>query len=122
MSALSLDGGGFDYVGGLTWGPGWSVGAGDLNGDGPADLFFYHPATGMWSEAFSDGLGGFVYVSGQWDAGWKVAITDFNDDGRGDLMLSRADGTWVRATSAADGAFTYVAGDWGAGWTVYVNK
>ena len=94
--------------------------AGNLN-DGPADLFFYHAGTGMWSEALSDGLGGFAYASGQWDAGWTVAITDFNDDGQGDLLLSRADGTWVRATNA-DGTFTYVAGNWGTGWTVYANR
>jgi hypothetical protein len=94
--------------------------AGYLNDDGRADLFFYHAATGMWSKALSDGLGGFAYTAGQWDPGWTIAITDFNNDGQGDIMLSRADGTWVRATSA-DGTFTYVAGNWGTGWTVYAT-
>ena len=57
VSALSREGGSFDYVGGRQWAPGWSVAAGDLNGDGTADLFLYHAATGMWSEALSDGAG-----------------------------------------------------------------
>ena len=60
VSALSRAGGGFDYVGGPQWAPGWTVAAGDLNGDGRTDLFLYNPANGFWAEAFSDGSGGFT--------------------------------------------------------------
>ena len=105
MSALSRAVGGFDYVGGPQWSPGWSVAAGDLNGDSRADLFLYNPVTGWWVEAFSDGVGGFTFSPvGIWDPGWTVGVTDFNDDGRGDIILSRPDGTWVQATNTGIGS------------------
>ena len=121
MSALSLAGGGFNYVGGAPWAAGWSVSAGDLNNDGRTDLFLYNASTGVWAEALSDGGGSFTYASGAWDPGWTVVVTDFNEDGRGDLILSRANGVWVQATNTGVGTFTYASGNWGAGWTLFTN-
>jgi hypothetical protein len=119
---LSRAGGGFDYVGGPAWAPGWSVFPGDLNSDGASDLFLYNATTGAWVEAFSDGAGGFNYPAlGNWDPGWTVGGSDFNQDGAGDIILSRADGTWVQATNTGSGTFAYAAGNWGTGWAVFTE-
>ncbi len=123
VSALSRAVGGFDYAGGPEWSPGWSVAAGDLNGDSRADLFLYNPVTGWWVEAFSDGAGGFTFSPvGTWDPGWTVGVTDFNDDGKGDIILTRPDGTWVQATNTGIGSFNFAAGNWGTGWTVFTKR
>ena len=122
MSALEHSGGGFNYVGGAPWAPGWLVAAGDLNNDRLTDLFLYNASNGVWTEAFSDGAGSFTFAAGNWDPGWTtVAMTDFNEDGRGDLIITRLDGTWVKATNTGFGTFSYAAGNWGVGWTIFTN-
>ena len=96
---------------------------GDLNSDGRTDLFLYNPTTGVWVEAFSDGVGGFTSRRlGQLGSG-----LDGGDDrlqrGRPRRPAPVApDGMWVQATNTGDGTFAYTAGNWGTGWTVFTNR
>lgn len=104
----------------------------DLGTDGLADVFTYHPTTGVWSMETGSGQGAFAARAGAWPANlvgragtwspdWLVRAADFNADKRADMFLYNfGTGTWFRAINDGLGGFTYVTGTWAAGWNTYV--
>jgi len=72
--------------------PAWTiVGAGDANGDGRADLFWQHPATGQLALWYMDGVQllstTLLTPSSVADTNWRVrGIADLNRDGSPDIV------------------------------------
>ena len=64
--------GDFVVAGNGFWSLGWTIQAGDFNGDGRGDLLLYNPTTGVWFQARNLVLGSFSYTSGIWSAGLSV--------------------------------------------------
>ena len=71
-----------------------SVGAGDFNGDGKADLVWRSASDGLTEIQFLNGntaVGGGAIANNALDASWNVAgVGDFNGDGMADLVWRRA--------------------------------
>lgn len=84
-------------VGGEPW---QVVGAGDLNGDGWADLVWRHDTTGglsAWLLQDAQVLAGApLYPPSQPDVSWRiVGVADMNRDGQPDLVWQHTDGPLV---------------------------
>lgn len=92
----------------------------NFNADASADVFLYHPKTGIWSQELGNAIS-FTRVPGTWSAGWSITAGEFNGDGRSDLFLyDPTTGTWFKAFSNGSGGFTYFSGNWSPGWTTLV--
>jgi hypothetical protein len=103
------------------WSTGWSIFAGDFDGNGRSDLFFYNPTTGRAVKAISTGTDVFKYTEFAWSPGWQVTIADLNGDGRDDVFVyDPTSGRWFRCISQLDGSFKYTAsGVWSPHWSIY---
>src|ERR1051326_4318685 len=115
---------------------GWLVTAGELNGDGRADLLAYKANSAVLQVllGFSQGDGTFAFqfgvgLNGNFD-GWGVSLADLNGDGRTDLVTSFFDPNNGRMTASAflgDGAGTFALA-WGpyqtyigTGWQMFLS-
>jgi hypothetical protein len=112
--------------------PGWNgftLTAGDVNGDGAADLVWNGLTTNNRTYvALAKGGGSFVRVPGAWDqpepgwTGFTVHVVDVTGDGKADLVwtfLGSARNRTYVAISKGDGTFTRVPGAWDqpeSGW------
>jgi VCBS repeat protein/FG-GAP repeat protein len=114
------DASGFTGVNSSLWAKGWTVQAGDFNGDGLEDLFLYNPATGQWFKVINLGGGNFDYFGGVWAKNWSVTILDFNGDGRSDVFLyNKSTGQWFQCLTIGPGDFAYTTGMWAPGWSIF---
>ncbi|MBS1214792.1 MAG: Repeat domain in Vibrio, Colwellia, Bradyrhizobium and Shewanella, partial [Proteobacteria bacterium] len=97
------------------WSPGWTVHAGDFDGDGASDIFVYSTTTGQWYQCISDKSGYFgSYYTGNWSAVWQVQVSDFNNDGKSDVFLHYPDWGvyYLCITGPTAGTFLYYPGVW----------
>jgi hypothetical protein len=105
------------------WASGLQVSAARLNGDAAADLVFYRPATGEWTEALNAGPGRFVVrASGTGTPGQQLLLADFTGDGRDDrLMYDPRTGTFAVTTHDQSGDRTEVRRTWPVGVRLYAG-
>jgi hypothetical protein len=105
------------------WASGLEVSAARLNGDAAADLVFYRPATGEWTEALNAGPGRFVVrASGTGTPGQQLLLADFTGDGRDDrLMYDPRTGTFAVTTHDQSGDRTEVRRTWPVGVRLYAG-
>ncbi len=68
-------------------GAGFSVLAGDVDGNFKDDLFWYSPSTGSWRVYFGLGQGQFLVRSGSYAAGAHPVMGDFSGDYRADVLM-----------------------------------
>ncbi|MBC3843636.1 hypothetical protein GXW82_35735 [Streptacidiphilus sp. 4-A2] len=116
------------YTLGPDFGAGWGAysditDAGDLNGDGRADLVAVNNATGHLQAFYGNGTGGYT-LGPDLGAGWGAYsdITnagDLNGDGRPDLVaVNNATGHLQAFYSNGTAGYT-LGPDFGAGWGAY---
>ncbi|MFV2120359.1 FG-GAP repeat domain-containing protein [Streptomyces sp. Act-28] len=127
------DGKGYGFAGRTSVGSGWHaynalVGAGDITGDGRADLLartpggtlYLYPGTGVAAAPFKAR----VKVGTGWNAYTRlVAPGDITGDGRADLLAVTSGGTLYRYTAVHTGTsnpFATRAG-LGSGWNTYTQ-
>lgn len=85
--------------------PGWEIlGAGDIDRDGAADLFWYHPGTRQLYFWIMDGpnvRSGRGGMAGPPNT-TPVAIDDFNGDGTTDILLANSREIWMYSSTTVD--------------------
>ena len=85
------------------------VAAGDVNGDGKADIVAGQGPGGSAMVKVFDAtslaqLGGFNATSTGFAGGLRVGTADVNGDGRDDVLVGSGSGSWVRAFHGTTGA------------------
>jgi hypothetical protein len=109
VSSLNSDTGAWNLI---TSSVATQIAAGDMDGDGKADLVGAFPESGLWVKYSSTGQWQFIASSPAW-----IAVGDFNDDGKADLVGIWGGMVWLRDsaigswTSITSGAIQIAAGD-----------
>jgi hypothetical protein len=113
--------GGFTFPQGGVLGPYGVVGAdfveaGDIDGDGKADLLFYSSASGATAVGISTGSN-FTIATYAYSPGFTtVKLFDFNADGKADLAFyNKNNSIGYLGVGSGTGAFTFSSLFWGAG-------
>ena len=109
VSSLNSDTGAWNLI---TSSPAAQIAAGDMDGDGKADLVGIFLASGLWVKYSTTGQWQFISSPPTW-----IAVGDFNGDGKADLagiwggmvwLRDSATGSW---TAGPSGATLIAAGD-----------
>jgi hypothetical protein len=111
VSSLNLDTGAWDLI---TSSAATQIAAGDMDGDGKADLVGIFLGSGLWVKYSATGQWQFISSSPSW-----ITVGDFTGDGRADLVGIWGSAVWLRdsatgswsALTYADSATMIAAGD-----------
>jgi hypothetical protein len=96
VSSRNSDNGGWNLI---TTSVATQVAAGDMDGDGKADVVAIFPSSGLWVKYSATGQWQFISTSPTW-----IAVGDFNGDGRADLAGIWSGSVWLR--DSASGSWT----------------
>jgi hypothetical protein len=109
VSSLNSDTGDWNLI---TSSPAAQIAAGDMDGDGKADVVAIFPASGLWVKFSTTGQWQFISSPPTW-----ITVGDFNGDGKSDLAGIWGGVTWIRDsatgswTAGSSGASQIAAGD-----------